>query len=160
MLSRPFRAQIQNRPIQGRRTRRLPLATPPSPLRGELDCSQHVLNSSPHVSDRSNDILTAVMANAAMADQRADALGAIRQLDAIVPNTFQDDPARLAVWTTARHVERAPRTKKSTTGPANAVLDNIETGLTLEEFIDNFPTVTREQALQVLEFSSRRHHRN
>ena len=35
----------------------------------------------------------------------------------------------------------------------DALINNIEAGLTLDEFLDNFPTVTREQALQVLEFS-------
>jgi uncharacterized protein (DUF433 family) len=34
-----------------------------------------------------------------------------------------------------------------------ALLDNLAAGLTLDEFLDNFPTVTREQALSVLEFS-------
>lgn len=33
--------------------------------------------------------------------------------------------------------------------PITALLDNIEAGLTLDEFIDNFPTVTREQAVQI-----------
>jgi uncharacterized protein (DUF433 family) len=37
--------------------------------------------------------------------------------------------------------------------PVDALLSNLEAGLTLDEFLDNFPTVTREQALQVLEFS-------
>jgi len=32
-------------------------------------------------------------------------------------------------------------------------MNNLEAGPTLDEFLDNFPTVTREQALQVLEFS-------
>jgi uncharacterized protein (DUF433 family) len=36
--------------------------------------------------------------------------------------------------------------------PVTALLDNIEAGLTLDEFLDNFPTVSREQAVQVLEF--------
>ena len=36
--------------------------------------------------------------------------------------------------------------------PVAALLDNLAAGLTLDEFLDNFPTVTREQALQVLEF--------
>ena len=34
-----------------------------------------------------------------------------------------------------------------------ALISNLEAGLTLDEFLDNFPTVPREQALQVLEFS-------
>jgi len=37
--------------------------------------------------------------------------------------------------------------------PIDALITNLEAGLTLGEFLDNFPTVTREQALQVLEFS-------
>ena len=37
--------------------------------------------------------------------------------------------------------------------PVAALIDNLAAGLTLDEFLDNFPTVTREQALQVLEFS-------
>jgi uncharacterized protein (DUF433 family) len=42
---------------------------------------------------------------------------------------------------------------KGTRVPIDALLNNLEVGLTLNEFLDNFPTVTREQALQVLEFS-------
>jgi uncharacterized protein (DUF433 family) len=36
--------------------------------------------------------------------------------------------------------------------PVDALINNIEAGLTLDEFLDNFPTVTRAQTLQVLEF--------
>lgn len=32
-------------------------------------------------------------------------------------------------------------------------MTNLEAGLTLDGFLENFPTVIREQALQVLEFS-------
>jgi uncharacterized protein (DUF433 family) len=37
--------------------------------------------------------------------------------------------------------------------PVEALISNLEAGLTLEEFLDNFPTVTREQAIKVLDFS-------
>ena len=37
--------------------------------------------------------------------------------------------------------------------PVESLISNLEAGLTLDEFLDNFPTVKREQALQVLEFS-------
>jgi len=37
--------------------------------------------------------------------------------------------------------------------PIDALITNLEAGLTLDEFLDNFPSVTREQAPQVLEFS-------
>ena len=37
--------------------------------------------------------------------------------------------------------------------PVDALLSNIEAGLTVDEFLENFPTVTRDQALQVLRCS-------
>jgi hypothetical protein len=39
-------------------------------------------------------------------------MNAIRRLDAIVPNKFRDDPAALAAWQSARHVESSARTRK------------------------------------------------
>ena len=41
----------------------------------------------------------------------------------------------------------------------DALLSNLEAGLSLDEFLENFPTVTREQAVQVLEFSRATLHR-
>lgn len=35
--------------------------------------------------------------------------------------------------------------------PVSALLENLEAGVSLDEFIENFPTVTRDQAVQVLE---------
>jgi uncharacterized protein (DUF433 family) len=43
--------------------------------------------------------------------------------------------------------------------PVDDLLTNLEAGLALDEFFNNFPTVTREQALQVLEFSRSTLHR-
>ena len=48
---------------------------------------------------------------------------------------------------------------RGTRVPVTALLDNIEAGLTLEEFIDNFPSVTREQAIHVLESTRKTSHR-
>lgn len=42
---------------------------------------------------------------------------------------------------------------RGTRVPVDALLSNLEAGLTVDEFLENFPTVTREQALQVLGFS-------
>ena len=42
---------------------------------------------------------------------------------------------------------------RGTRVPVDALLGNLEAGLTLGEFLENFPSVTREQALSVLEFS-------
>lgn len=38
--------------------------------------------------------------------------------------------------------------------PVEALLDNLAAGVTLDEFLDNFPTVTRDQVLAVLKFSN------
>ena len=35
--------------------------------------------------------------------------------------------------------------------PIQSLFDYIESGETLKEFLDNFPTVTKEQAIDVLE---------
>jgi uncharacterized protein (DUF433 family) len=42
---------------------------------------------------------------------------------------------------------------RGTRVPVAALLDNLAAGLTLDEFLQNYPTVTREQAREVLEFS-------
>ncbi len=39
---------------------------------------------------------------------------------------------------------------RGTRVPISALLDNLAAGLTLDEFIENFPTVSRQQALEVL----------
>ncbi len=44
---------------------------------------------------------------------------------------------------------------RGTRVPIDALMNNLEAGLSLDEFLDNFPTVTREQAVKVLEFSKR-----
>ena len=42
---------------------------------------------------------------------------------------------------------------RGTRVPVDALLENLKAGVSLDEFIENFPTVTREQAARVLEFS-------
>jgi uncharacterized protein (DUF433 family) len=42
---------------------------------------------------------------------------------------------------------------RGTRVPVEALITNLEAGLTLEEFLENFPSVTREQAIKVLDFS-------
>ena len=34
--------------------------------------------------------------------------------------------------------------------PVAALLDNLEVGVSLDEFLENFPTVAREQAVRIL----------
>ncbi len=42
---------------------------------------------------------------------------------------------------------------RGTRVPVDALLNNLGAGVSMDEFLENFPSVTREQAVQVLEFS-------
>jgi uncharacterized protein (DUF433 family) len=64
----------------------------------------------------------------------------------------QKDLDRLPITVDPKIVSGAP-VFQGTRVPVDALINNLEAGLSLNEFLDNFPTVTREQALQVLEFS-------
>jgi uncharacterized protein (DUF433 family) len=41
---------------------------------------------------------------------------------------------------------------RGTRVPVSSLLDNLEADVSLDEFLENFPTVRREQAIQVLEY--------
>ena len=41
---------------------------------------------------------------------------------------------------------------KGTRVPIDILFDHIETGSTIDEFLDDFPSVSREHAVSVLEF--------
>lgn len=45
---------------------------------------------------------------------------------------------------------------RGTRVPVDALINNLEAGLTQDEFLENFPTVTREQAIQILNFAKAR----
>lgn len=55
-----------------------------------------------------------VSATAAIDDEIERGMNAARRLDAIVQNVYRDDPAKLAAWTSARHVARTRKTVKPT----------------------------------------------
>ena len=42
---------------------------------------------------------------------------------------------------------------RGTRVPIEALLNNLEAGVSIEEFLENFPTVSREQVLEVIRFS-------
>jgi len=48
---------------------------------------------------------------------------------------------------------------RGTRVPVDALLSNLEAGVSLGEFLENFPTVSRQQALEVIEFSRATLHR-
>ena len=60
--------------------------------------------------------------------------------------------ARLPITVSSEIVSGAP-VFRGTRVPISTLIDNLEAGLTLDEFLENFQTVSREDALQVLEFS-------
>jgi uncharacterized protein (DUF433 family) len=41
---------------------------------------------------------------------------------------------------------------RGTRVPVSAMIENLEAGVSLDEFLVNFPTVKREQAIEILEF--------
>jgi uncharacterized protein (DUF433 family) len=59
--------------------------------------------------------------------------------------------ARLPITVDSEIMSGAP-VFRGTRVPVAALLDNLSAGLTLDEFLDNFPTVSREQATQLLDF--------
>jgi hypothetical protein len=63
------------------------------------------------VGDRNAAIDEHVGATAAIDAQIERGIIAVRRLRAIVPNRFRDNPAKLAAWTSASHVENAPQRK-------------------------------------------------
>jgi hypothetical protein len=58
-----------------------------------------------------------VTATAAIDEAIERGMQIVRRLDAIVHNIFRDQPAKLAAWESARHVERAPKRAKKETPP-------------------------------------------
>ncbi len=59
-----------------------------------------------------------VTATAAIDDAIERGLNTVRELDAIIRNTFADDVATLAAWLSASRIERAPKRAKPSTKPA------------------------------------------
>jgi hypothetical protein len=56
-------------------------------------------------------------ATTALAEALKQERAAVRELDAIIRNQFRHDPATLAAWDSASHVERAPKKKATATPP-------------------------------------------
>ena len=64
----------------------------------------------------------------------------------------ESDRARLPVTVDAEILSGQP-VFSGTRVPVDALLENLEAGLSLQGFLDNFPTVSRDQAICVLEFA-------
>src|SRR5687768_13473730 len=75
----------------------------------------------------------------------------VRRARATVLTFDEEQLARLPITADPETVSGAP-VFRGTRVPVAALFDNLADGITLDEFLDNFPTVRREQAIQVLEF--------
>jgi hypothetical protein len=58
-----------------------------------------------------------VTATAAIENAMENGMKAVRRLDAIIRNKFENDPSTLAAWTSTSHIERNPRRTPKTTKP-------------------------------------------
>ena len=67
---------------------------------------------------------TRVAATAVIEDTLEEAISAVRQLNAIVSNTFADDLEPLSRWMTARHVQQEPRRRATSVTPQVATQPN------------------------------------
>jgi uncharacterized protein (DUF433 family) len=56
------------------------------------------------------------------------------------------------IWINPGRMSGAPCFYK-TRMPVDSLFDHLKAGVTLDEFLDYFPSVTREQAVAVLEFA-------
>jgi uncharacterized protein (DUF433 family) len=63
-------------------------------------------------------------------------------------------PPELPVWVDPDRMSGAP-CFQGTRVPINALFSNLESGLSLDEFLECFPGVTREQSIAVLDYACR-----
>lgn len=61
-------------------------------------------------------------------------------------------PPEVPIWVDPERMSGAP-CFKGTRVPVESLFTNLESGLSLNEYLDCFPDVTREQAVAVLEYA-------
>src|SRR6266436_7649557 len=61
-------------------------------------------------------------------------------------------PPEVPIWVDPERLSGAP-CFKGTRVPVDSLFTNLESGLNLDEYLDCFPDVTREQAVAVLEYA-------
>jgi uncharacterized protein (DUF433 family) len=63
-------------------------------------------------------------------------------------------PAQVPIWVDPERLSGVP-CFNGTRVPVGSLFTNLESGLNLDEYLDCFPDVTREQAVAVLEYAQR-----
>ena len=61
-------------------------------------------------------------------------------------------PPDVPIWVDPERLSGVP-CFKGTRVPVDSLFNNLESGLSLDEYLDCFPDVTREQAVAVLEYA-------
>jgi uncharacterized protein (DUF433 family) len=69
-------------------------------------------------------------------------------------NTKGTYPPDVPIWVDSERLSGAP-CFKGTRVPVDSLFTNLESGLSLDEYLDCFPDVTREQAVAVLEYAQK-----
>jgi hypothetical protein len=91
------------------------------------DLKASIANLEAAISDQPGAIGDRVGARAGIAAILEETMIALRKLDPIIRNKYANDPATLAEWTSASHIERAPKRKAeppSSTPPPKAGYDH------------------------------------
>ena len=81
------------------------------------DLNEQITEVREALTDQAAGTRTRVAATASITETLEKAFTAVRRVDPIVRNIFRDQPAKLAAWASARHLERAPRRQRAT-GPS------------------------------------------
>jgi len=63
-------------------------------------------------------------------------------------------PLEAPIWADPERLSGAP-CFRGTRVPVDSLFTNLESGLSLDEYIDCFPDVTREQAVALLEYAQK-----
>jgi uncharacterized protein (DUF433 family) len=72
--------------------------------------------------------------------------------DKMKPSLLSGYPPEVPIWVDPARLSGAP-CFKGTRVPVDSLFTNLESGLSLDEYLDCFPDVTREQAVTVLEYA-------
>jgi hypothetical protein len=78
--------------------------------------------------DQSRGVGNAIAARVAIETTVDEGVAVLGKLDAIMRNKYANDPATLAEWTSASHIERAPRRKKQSAKPGPSETNEPPTG--------------------------------
>jgi hypothetical protein len=79
------------------------------------DLNLDIANMEAAINHQANAVGDHVAAGVAIDESIEQGMQTVRVLDAIVRNRYANNPARIAEWTTASHVERAPRRSRPAT---------------------------------------------